>query len=164
MHFRIVGEEELRDDLERQARRRDRGARPRRRVHARRGRGVRRIRCGRFPSLWEVTPLTAFEALAAGRPIVATDADGLTDILRAGHDSVIVPKRDADAIAGAVPALLGDPQRPEELAGAARRTDAGYDITTFVGKMERLCAIMHELRNKLARRGLAEADMSFLSV
>ena len=38
-----------------------------------------------FPSLWEGTPLTAFEALASARPIVATDADGLTDILDAGR-------------------------------------------------------------------------------
>ena len=34
-----------------------------------------------FPSLWEGTPLTVFEALAASRAIVATDADGLMEVL-----------------------------------------------------------------------------------
>jgi glycosyltransferase involved in cell wall biosynthesis len=48
-----------------------------------------------FPSLWEGTPLTAFEALASAKPIVATDADGLLDILTDGRDARIVPKRDA---------------------------------------------------------------------
>ena len=41
-----------------------------------------------FPSLWEGTPLTAFEALASGKAIVSTDADGLTDILDDGQDRV----------------------------------------------------------------------------
>ena len=48
-----------------------------------------------FPSLWEGTPLTVFEALAMGKPIVATDADGLLDVLADERDAVIVPKRDA---------------------------------------------------------------------
>src|SRR5206468_2778196 len=52
-----------------------------------------------FPSLWEGTPLTGFEALAMGKPIVATDADGLLDILSDGHDAVVVPKRNAGALA-----------------------------------------------------------------
>ena len=47
-----------------------------------------------FPSLWEGTPITAFEALAMGKPIVATDADGLLDILTDDHDAAIVPKRE----------------------------------------------------------------------
>jgi glycosyltransferase involved in cell wall biosynthesis len=52
-----------------------------------------------FPSLWEGTPITAFEALAMGKPIVATDADGLLDILTPDRDAVIVPKRNPDALA-----------------------------------------------------------------
>src|SRR5262249_9386009 len=48
-----------------------------------------------FPSLWEGTPLTVFETLAMGKPIVATDADGLLDVLADGRDAVIVPKRNA---------------------------------------------------------------------
>ena len=164
MHFCIVGEGRLRDDLERQARRLGIAERVR-------FAGFTRDVAGAFaafdvvvfPSLWEGTPLTAFEALAAGRPIVATDADGLTDILHDCRDSVIVPRRDAGAIARAVLALLGDPSRRTELAAAARRTGVGYDITTFVRKMERLYRLMHDSRHNRARRGLAEADLSFLS-
>ena len=48
-----------------------------------------------FPSLWEGTPLTVFEALAMGKPIVATDADGLLDVLTDRKDALIVPKADA---------------------------------------------------------------------
>jgi glycosyltransferase involved in cell wall biosynthesis len=48
-----------------------------------------------FPSLWEGTPLTVFEALAMGKPIVATDADGLLDVLRADDTARIVPRRSA---------------------------------------------------------------------
>src|SRR4029079_10430458 len=58
------------------------------------------------PSLWEGTPITAFEALAMGKPIVATDADGLLDILTDGRDAVIVPKRDARALGdGIIPVI-----------------------------------------------------------
>ena len=164
VHFCIVGEGELLDDLKQQARRLGVAER----VHFT---GFTHDVAGAFlafdlvvfPSLWEGTPLTAFEALAAGRPIVASDADGLTDILQDGRDSVIVPKRDAGAIARAVVALLDNPGRRDELAGAARRTGAGYDINAFVRKMERLYRIMHESRDKLARCGLAGADLGFLS-
>jgi DNA polymerase III alpha subunit len=42
--------------------------------------------------------VTVFEALAMGKPIVATDADGLLDILTDTQDAVIVPRRDAEAL------------------------------------------------------------------
>ena len=116
-----------------------------------------------FPSLWEGTPLTAFEALAAGRPIVSTDADGLVDILHDGHDAIVVPKRDSGALAKAVVALLDEPKRREMLARSARKTGAAYDINSFVRKMERLYELMHETSRETHRNGVASADLSFLS-
>ena len=54
-----------------------------------------------FPSLWEGTPLTVFEALAMGKTIVATDADGLVDVLRHDHDAL-------DRARSAMPRALAD--------------------------------------------------------
>ena len=116
-----------------------------------------------FPSLWEGTPLTAFEALAAGRPIVSSDADGLVDILHPGRDAVVVPKRDAAALADAIVALLGDPDRRAALGAEARVTGAGYDINAFVKKMEQLYLVMHELSPSGGRSAVAAADLGFLS-
>lgn len=160
----IVGEGELQADLERQAR--DLGI-----AHRVRFPGFTRDVAGAlaafdlvvFPSLWEGTPLTAFEALAAGRPIIASDADGLSDILHDGRDAVIVPKRDAPALANAVLRLLDDPGRRAALATAARATGAGYDIAAFVRKMERVYTLMDDRRRQGRPRGLHDADLAFLT-
>ncbi|HIC57598.1 MAG TPA: glycosyltransferase, partial [Acidobacteria bacterium] len=116
-----------------------------------------------FPSLWEGTPLTAFEALAAGRPIVATDTDGLVDILHDGRDAIVVPKRDSNAIAEAVVRLLRSSEARLELSAGARETGAGYDIDTFVRKMEQLYELMCSGPRASGRNGVAASDLSFLS-
>ncbi len=115
-----------------------------------------------FPSLWEGTPLTAFEALAAGKPIVATDADGLLDILTDGHDARIVPTRNAPALADAIVALMDDDGERRRLAGHARATGRRYDIRRFVEKMERLYGILHEVSRPTHRRGVLDQDLAFL--
>jgi glycosyltransferase involved in cell wall biosynthesis len=116
-----------------------------------------------FPSLWEGTPLTAFEALAAGKPIVSTDADGLKDILTDGREGVIVPRRDADALAAAIVALARDPGRRAALSAEARVTGRRYDIDAFVRKMERLYVILHDTSRATRRAGVLNADLSFLA-
>jgi len=116
-----------------------------------------------FPSLWEGTPLTAFEALAAGRPIVSTDADGLIDILHDGRDALVVPKRDSDAIAEAVVRLLRNPEERFSLSAGARETGAGYDIAAFVRKMEQLYELMCSESRPSGRTVVAASDLSFLS-
>jgi len=116
-----------------------------------------------FPSLWEGTPLTLFEALAAGRPIVATDADGLMDVLTDGHDALIVPKRDAAALAKRILELMGDPALRARIAAEGRVTARDYDIAAFVRKMERLYDLLHA-KSRATRRGVVDTeDLSFLS-
>jgi glycosyltransferase involved in cell wall biosynthesis len=116
-----------------------------------------------FPSLWEGTPITAFEALAMGKPIVATDADGLLDILTDGHDAVIVPRRSAGALARKIIWAIDHPEQRARLAAAARLAGRQYDIDAFVRKMERLYVVLHEVSRTTRRRGAPGADLSFLT-
>jgi glycosyltransferase involved in cell wall biosynthesis len=116
-----------------------------------------------FPSLWEGTPLTAFEALATGKPIVATDADGLLDILTDRKDALIVPKRNPGALARAIIDVCEQPGLAARLAEEARRTGARFDIGVFVRKMERLYEILHETSRATHRAGVLRADLEFLT-
>jgi len=115
-----------------------------------------------FPSLWEGTPLTVFEALAMGKPIVATDADGLLDVLTDRKDALIVPKANAIALAAAVCEVIANPQLAASLAGEASKTGQRYDIAAFVRKMERLYELLHETSRATGRAGILKADLSFL--
>lgn len=116
-----------------------------------------------FPSLWEGTPLTAFEALAMGKPIVSTDADGLSDILSPGVDALVVPKRNGPALADAIEAVMADPARRARLGEAARATGQRYGIDRFVRRMEQLYDLLHATSRKTKRRGVLEADLRFLT-
>ena len=116
-----------------------------------------------FPSLWEGTPLTVFEALAMGKPIVATDADGLVDVLQHQRDALIVPRRNAAALADAMVRLMSSPEERGRLSVNARITGRQYDIAAFVRKMERLYDLLHDVSRRTKRRGVLEADLGFLS-
>jgi len=116
-----------------------------------------------FPSLWEGTPLTVFEALAMGKPIVATDADGLLDVLTHDRDAIIVPKRDAAALAGAISRMIDDAALRERLGAGATVTGRQYDIAAFVSKMERLYTLLHDVSRETHRKGILQADLSFLT-
>ncbi len=91
-----------------------------------------------FPSLWEGTPLTVFEAMAMGKPIVATSVDGLRDVLRDSDNALVVPPRDASALARALERILDEPDLASRLSERALQSSRRFDIGVFVHKMERL--------------------------
>jgi glycosyltransferase involved in cell wall biosynthesis len=115
-----------------------------------------------FPSLWEGTPLTLFEAMAARRPIVATDADGLLDVLSDDRTALIVPRRDPAALADRIVRLIDDGALRERLAAEAQAASRAYDIAAFVRKMERLYGILVRDSRATRRQVASTADLSFL--
>jgi glycosyltransferase involved in cell wall biosynthesis len=93
-----------------------------------------------FPSLWEGTPLTLFEAMAMARPIVSTGVDGLGEVLRDGETALMVPARDPAALAAAIARLLKDRAAAERLGAAALAASARYDIQNGVDALQSIYA------------------------
>jgi glycosyltransferase involved in cell wall biosynthesis len=73
------------------------------------------------PSRREGLGLVALEALAAGRPVVASACGGLPEIVRHGVWGDLVPPGDPRALAAALGALLADGGRRQRYAAAGRR-------------------------------------------
>ena len=65
-------------------------------------------------------PNTALEALASGTAVVATSAGGLGSLVNDDRTGVVVPERDAAALADAIGRLLGDASRRARLGRAGR--------------------------------------------
>lgn len=75
-----------------------------------------------MPSRFEGFGLVAAEAMAAGVPLVASDAGSLPEVVAPPAGGVTVPKGDAGALARAARQLLDDPQRRAELSHTARES------------------------------------------
>jgi len=73
-----------------------------------------------IPSLWEGFGLAAVEGMNAGLPVVASDIDGLREVVgRDGACALLVPPSEPEAIATALKALIDDTQRRQAMGAAA---------------------------------------------
>lgn len=82
---------------------------------------VRRAEIVVVPSLWdEPFGLTAAQAMASGRPVVAFDSMGLKDIVTNEKTGVLVRRNDVSGLETAVRGLLDDRGRAERLGRGAR--------------------------------------------
>ncbi|MDX8150019.1 glycosyltransferase family 4 protein [Patulibacter brassicae] len=85
-----------------------------------------------FPVRWsEPFGLVPLEAMAHGRPVVATGGGGQDEYLRDGANALVVPHEDPAAIAAAVRRLAGDPDLRARLRRGGRETAAGLDERAF---------------------------------
>jgi glycosyltransferase involved in cell wall biosynthesis len=73
-------------------------------------------------------PRAAMEAPACGLPIVASDIRGCRQVVDHGHTGLLVPARDAVALADAIATLAADPIRRQAMGRAARaHAEAEFD-------------------------------------
>ncbi len=64
--------------------------------------------------------IVALEAMALGKPVVASAIGGLVDVVIDGHTGFLVPERDAAALSDKVISLLENPELAERLGGHAK--------------------------------------------
>lgn len=72
------------------------------------------------PSIHEGFGLVALEAALAARPVVASSVEGIPEVVVHEETGLLVPRGDADALAGAVARLLEDPALAAALGARAR--------------------------------------------
>ena len=85
------------------------------------------------PSRREGFGVTCLEAMAHGKPVVASAVGGLLDLVVDGETGLLVPPRDPRALRGALDRLLGDRDLRRRLGSAARdraRRHFSWDAVT----------------------------------
>ena len=89
-------------------------------------------------SSWENFPHMAVEALAVGTPVIATDAGGVTEILRDEWNGLLVPIRDPDALSAAIRRYLDDPELQGRLREQAVESVAQFEPEPIYGQLEQV--------------------------
>jgi glycosyltransferase involved in cell wall biosynthesis len=86
-----------------------------------------------LPSYREGLPKSLIEAAACGRPIVTTDVPGCRDAIEPGVTGLLVPARDAQALANAVQRLAANPELRERMGAAGRDlAERDFGLQTIV--------------------------------
>ena len=92
-----------------------------------------------LPSLWEGLPYVLVEAAALGKPIVATDIDGVREVIRSGANGMLARPRDPASLAASILFLLKDREFARKLGETARaEIPPKFSIEQMIGETESL--------------------------
>jgi D-inositol-3-phosphate glycosyltransferase len=88
-----------------------------------------------MPSHYESFGMVALEAMAMGRPVIASEVGGLAFLINDGIDGYHVPTRDPEALAGRIFELLSNPACRAEMGRAARRNAERFDWSIIARRL-----------------------------
>lgn len=87
-------------------------------------------------SLWEGTPLTLLEALAMGKAVVATNVDGMGEILEEGKNALLVNPGDPNGLAAKIIYLLDHADERARLGLNAYEKSQRHSVDAYLTKLE----------------------------
>ncbi|MDO9542467.1 MAG: glycosyltransferase family 4 protein [Kiritimatiellia bacterium] len=97
-----------------------------------------------LPSLNEGMGKVLVEAMAMGKPIIASAVGGIADLVIHEENGMLVPGADAEAIAGSIERLYRDPARRKIMGEKGKVMAAGYSAESMTRKIDRLYGALLE--------------------
>lgn len=91
-----------------------------------------------LPSLVEGMPLSLLEAMAAGMPVVTTNACGMADVVEDGFNGLLVPPADAENLAMEIEQLCDSAALRKQLGQEAQRMMRRYTWERVTQQLERI--------------------------
>ena len=91
-------------------------------------------------SSWEGLPVALMEALALNLPVVATSVGGMAQVLTNQQDALLVPPRNAPALARAIEQIVSDPGLRRRIARGGQRLSNTFDVRRVTDELEAIYA------------------------
>lgn len=119
---------------------------------------------GLAPSVWpEPFGIVVLEAMAAGRPVIASRIGGLTDAIVDGESGLLVAPNDANALCKAMMRLITDANAREQMGNVAKRRATDFQANVIVPRIEQVYEKLlgSQMRNPIIN---SEQDKGYLQV
>ncbi|WP_443939075.1 glycosyltransferase family 4 protein [Pedobacter sp. MW01-1-1] len=92
-----------------------------------------------LPSLWEGLPIALLEAMSMKKAIIASQIDGITDLISSGKNGLLVPPNKVDALRDALKRLIADKELRNRLAENSEHTvKEQFNLSLMTKKIEKI--------------------------
>lgn len=103
-----------------------------------------------LPSLWEGLPYVLMEAAALAKPVVVTDIDGVSELVKNMETGILVPPKDPESLARAVIYLLQNKEVASKFGENFRKDiKSRYSLSRMVYETEKLYLRLYKERSKV---------------
>jgi glycosyltransferase involved in cell wall biosynthesis len=96
------------------------------------------IHPGQLHNYRDTTPITLFEAMNVGKPVVGTPVGLMPDVIDDGRTGYLVPPEEVNPLASRLVQLLRNPNQAREMGKSAKKEVKKYDISNAVKSLSKM--------------------------